>query len=657
MSENLSIDQALIKAKFHIKNNEIVLAKKLYKTFLTKFPKNTRIKKELASLENLNDVNLNPDQEVTKQLINLFNHGQFSSVIKQAQTLIGLYPKSLIILEIMGVSATKVKKFNIAIDAFKQIIELRPFHAEAYFHLANTYQDNENFEEAIKVYRKLISFKPDYFEAYVNMGNTFQDQGKFEEAIVAYKNCIKLKSDNVDAYYNMGIALKAQRKFDKAIESFKKVLSLKPDFVNASYNIGNILLEHDKLSEAIDFYTYCLKINPDFTEVYCNLGVILEKQYEFEGAIQYYKKSILLNPNYADAYCNMGISLQNIGEIDKAIAAYKKSIMLKPDFAEAHHYLSFSLLNRGYIKEGLNEYEWRWKSKNFSTKQRYFKKPLWDGTKNLKEKKLLLWCEQGIADTINWSSILSLLVPQTKQIILECQKKLIPLFKRSFPKIEVREENISLDKIREDFDFHLPMGSVYRCFTDEILKNITFGKYLVPDPDRVEFWKQRLYSLGKPPYVGISWKSSNKSPNRKYNYANLFDLLPILKLQDVTFINLQYKEFEDEISEIQKKFGIKIHNFKDLDHYNDIDDVAALVKALDVVVSTKVTLLSISAGVGTLTKLASWKQSTWNNVLWNPLSKSLNIYERNTLESWENTFDLISKDLSDLKKAKFKDEF
>ena len=62
--------------------------------------------------------------------------------------------------------------------------------------------------------------------------------------------------------------------------------------------------------------------------------------------------------------------------------------------------------------------------------------------KSLKGKKILLWCEQGIADTINWSSILSLLVPQTKQIILECQKKLIPLLRRSFPNIEVRKKTL-----------------------------------------------------------------------------------------------------------------------------------------------------------------------------------------------------------------------
>ena len=94
------------------------------------------------------------------------------------------------------------------------------------------------------------------------------------------------------------------------------------------------------------------------------------------------------------------------------------------------------------------------------------------------------------------------------------------------------------------------MGSVYRCFTDEILKyyilaNIWLDQIVLNSGNNSLFF-------GKPPYIGVSWKSSNKSPNRKFNYAKLIDLLPILKLQDVTFINLQYIEFEDEISEIQK---------------------------------------------------------------------------------------------------------
>ena len=93
-----------------------------------------------------------------------------------------------------------------------------------------------------------------------------------------------------------------------------------------------------------------------------------------------------------------------------------------------------------------------------------------------------------------------------------------------------------------------------------------------------------------------------------------------------------------------------MHNFDDLDHYNDIDNVAALSAALNMVVSTKTTVPLISAGVGTSTKLANWRQSAWNNILLNPVSPSIDIFERDTWEPWDNVFNLIAKDILKLTK-------
>ena len=88
-----------------------------------------------------------------------------------------------------------------------------------------------------------------------------------------------------------------------------------------------------------------------------------------------------------------------------------------------------------------------------------------------------------------------------------------------------------------------------------------------------------------------------------------------------------------------------VHNFDDLDHYNDLDDVAALCAALDIVVSTKITVPLISAGVGTVTKLANWRQSSWNNILLNPVGPFVDIFERNTLEPWHEVFTAIADDI------------
>ena len=91
----------------------------------------------------------------------------------------------------------------------------------------------------------------------------------------------------------------------------------------------------------------------------------------------------------------------------------------------------------------------------------------------------------------------------------------------------------------------------------------------------------------------------------------------------------------------------------DLDHFDNIDYVAALCSALDMVVSTKTTVPLISAGVGTSTKLANWRQSSWNNPLLNPKGPSGDIYERNTWDTWENVFYLIKKNILEQYKSLF----
>ena len=143
----------------------------------------------------------------------------------------------------------------------------------------------------------------------------------------------------------------------------------------------------------------------------------------------------------------------------------------------------------------------------------------------------------------------------------------------------------------------------------------------------------------------MSWKSSNITPNRLPNYASISEWSHIFSVSNVTFINLQYVDFAHDLTKIKDNFGITVHNFNDLDHYNNLDDVAALCAALDIVISTKITIPFISAGVGTTTKLANWNQSTWNNILLNPTSVSVDLFEKNTFENWENIFRFIKEDI------------
>ena len=313
-------------------------------------------------------------------------------------------------------------------------------------------------DDAIIAFQKVISLEPNDAKAHYNIGNTFQKQGKWQEAIDAYNKALLIKPEYAEAYNNMGVALKEQGKLDEAIKAYNKTVLIKSDYADAYYNMGNALNDYGKWDEAIDAYN----------------------------------KSISLKPDYADAYNSMGHTLQEQGKWQESIEACNKALSIKPECAEAHFNLSFALLNSGNLKDGLNEYEWRKIYSKSLSQQRYFLQPLWDGKESLNGKRILLWSEQGIGDTINWSSCLSLVNSQAKHCILECQEKLVPLLKRSFPEVEVKPSNRNLDSKRDDFDFHLPMGSLYKHFINEIEENARADTYLIPDPIRVGFWKKRL---------------------------------------------------------------------------------------------------------------------------------------------------------------------
>jgi tetratricopeptide (TPR) repeat protein len=581
--------------------------------------------------------------------------GKIEKAIEAYQKALAIKPDHANSYFNMGISLKDRGRLEEAIGAYKKALAIKPDYVDAYYNMGNILQEQGKLEEAIEAYNKALAIKPDLAAAHYNMGKVLQEQGKLEEAIKAFKSVIEIKPNYSEAFNNIGLALQEQGYMEDAIEFYTKAITLKQDYAEAYYNMGNIFRNLGRLKEAIQAYHKALAIKPEYVEAYNNIGITLKDQGRNKGAIEAYENALKIKPNYAETHFNMGNVCRDQGELEEAIEAYQKAVAIIPDYAEAHLNLSFAFLNSGRLKEGLDEYEWRWTTAKFSSENRYFpnryfSRPLWDGKQSLRNKRILAWCEQGIGDTINWSSCLPFLASQAENCILECQEKLVPLLTRSFPNIEVKPENRSLDSERDDFDFHIPMGSLYRHFIPEISQNSNAKAFLVPDTIRVNFWKERLKSIGNPPYIGISWKSSNMSSARLPNYAPISEWTNVLTLAEVTLINLQAKDFANDLSKIQNELGVRVHNFDDLDHYDNLDDVAALSAALDVVISIKSALPLITAGVGTSTKLANWRQSAWNNILFNPVGSSVDIFERNTWEPWGNVFRLIAEDTLKLTK-------
>ena len=392
-------------------------------------------------------------------------------------------------------------------------------------------------------------------------------------------------------------AAAAQKKdFDKAVYAFQKVIFLQPNNVKAHYNLGVILKIKDQLDDALRAYKSVIKIQPNHPQAYNNMGNIFKNKGMLEKAINAYRKAIKLKPNYAEAFNNMGSALNDLGKPDEAIEALNQAIKLKPDYAGAYLNKSMALLKNQEFEKGFELHEWRWNTDNHGSNFLQSSKPLWNGQKN---KTVFLWAEQGIGDEIMYSSLIPELHKICSKLIVQCDKRLIPLFKRSFHK-DISYYDKSDTVIDTLYDFHISSGSLPRIFRKSLKSfDNTNNGYLFHDKCRTKHLRKALISNRKKILIGISWKTFSTLDDALTRNIKLYEIARAIESPNTQLICLQYGDVADEISELKKKFNIDITTVPGIDNYNDIDDLASLIMACDTVVSTTNVTVHLAGALGT----------------------------------------------------------
>ena len=209
---------------------------------------------------------------------------------------------------------------------------------------------------------------------------------------------------------------------DEAITAFRRCVVLQPEFPNARYNLGIALGDAEQYTEALDHLQHVAAAEPERAEVYNSLGHVLNQQRQPQQAVTYYERAIQLQPDYAQAHFNLGVTLLQLGDYPR----------------------------------GLVEYDWRWRTGQFTPFQ--CPQPQWDGSP-IPDKTLLIHTEQGAGDAVQFARYLPWAAQRCKKLILVCLPTVMPLF-ATIPGItQIREPGqIGM----HEFDTYLPLLSLPR---------------------------------------------------------------------------------------------------------------------------------------------------------------------------------------------------
>ena len=589
----------------------------------------------------MNKKDINPPETEIKNLIREYQERRFDNAIKLALSITQRFPTNQFSWKVLGGLLGITGKHHEAIKANQKALDLLPNDNEVHNNMGNSYRALGKLDYAYKSYKEAIRYKINFTQAYNNLAITLQALGKFDEAIINYKKAIELEPNYPQTHNNLGITQKEIGKLDDAVRSYKKAIELKPDYSEAFNNLGLTLRELNKLIQSEESYKKAIELNPEQAEYHNNLGVTLNELSKLDESEKSYNKAIKLNPEYIECYTNLGITLQELGKLDESEESYKKAIELKPNYAEANYCLSLLYNLRGDLKKGFKLYEWRYHEKKKITRPPN-KKFFWDGEKSIKNKKILVYGEQGFGDTIQFFRYLSILQNMGADVIFKVKSNLHHLFNAPNDKIQIIDNFPETNKI----DFESPLMSLPYLLKTDLNSIPSSVPYLKADISKIDEWGKKLNS--KKFKIGICWQGSKTKVDKGRSFPlSLFK--DISKIPNLELISLYKGDEENQILNIDFDLNNLGNNFDNEKHA--FIDTAAIMMHCDLIITSDTAIAHLAGALGRPVWVALKHIPEWRWMLnrsdspWYP---TMNLYRQNKLNDWGYVFDLMKKDLKEI---------
>jgi Tfp pilus assembly protein PilF len=403
-------------------------------------------------------------------------------------------------------------------------------------------------------------------------------------------------------HYSRGVACEKEGRLSEALAHYQAACDLGPDHAPAHNNAGVLRQQFGQLSEAIAAYRRAVDVDPRFGLAWFNLGNALREDNRLEEAVQCYRHALALLPADDETRINLAITLRDLRRFDESLAELDQVPSTSPHIVKARLNRGSVHLTRGELAVGWDHYDARLEAESDFG-------PIgvdrWDGTP-LSGRPMLIRSEQGIGDQVMFASCLPDLLSdddaarKAGACFVECDARLVPLFARSFPQVTAFAKTVD--------PFALPalgpggvvasLGTLPRFLRRRVENFPQTPAYLRPDPERVAAWRSRFARLGSALKVGISWQGGKEPEIRRRRSIPLDLWGPIFAVPGVRFVNLQYGPAAAESVRVQQRLGVPLDDGSECDPLVDLDDFAARLAALDLVLTVDNSTAHLAAAIG-----------------------------------------------------------
>jgi TPR repeat/Tetratricopeptide repeat len=432
----------------------------------------------------------------------------------------------------------------------------------------------------------------------------------------------------------------AAEDFDRAIGLYDRAIALNPSGAEPYYKRGNAQKNLGRLDAALASYSLAIERRPGYAHAHCNRGVVQHALGLMGAALSSYDQAIALDAADAMAHYNRALLMQDCSRWDEALASYNVAVSLDPAFADAQYNRSLALLFTGDWGNGWRGFEWRWKNAHRLSigEARNFTQPLWIGEESIDGKRLLLYSEGGLGDTIQFCRYAAMCSALGATVLLEVQTPLLGLL----ADLQGVSQLIASGSELPPFDYQCPLMSLPLAFKTTLVTIPATPKYLHADKTKIAHWRTLLGERNRP-RIGLAWSGNPNNPIDQSRSIQLAECLASLPA-DCQYFSLQKHVREADRAALDSNPAL-VSFGEDL---LDFVSVAALCECMDLVISVDTSLAHLSGALGLRTWVLLPFTPDWrwlrdrSDSPWYPTVK---LYRQKLAGDWHEVFTRVAADL------------
>jgi Flp pilus assembly protein TadD len=493
----------------------------------------------------------------------------------------------------------------------------------------------EDIDGARESLRRALTLDPAYGEARANLANLCRlawDRDGRQSDFDSAAELVALAPEDSDAHFRLALALSGRQRLEEARASYERALALRPEHPETLNNLAHVLLAIGDSESALALLRRAIDARDDYRDAWYNLGVALQSLNRVEEARDVFLHVTARWSDHADSWNNLGGTLLALGRCEDAADAYARAVAENPGHGEAHWNLGLARLTMGDFGRGWAGYEARLGRSEY----RGPGGEMWDGREMA--GPLLVWAEQGLGDTIQFSRYLPLAAMRAGSVVFECQAALVELFAGLWENVAV----VARGADRPSYERHCPLLSLPRMF-GTFLDTIPPVAGFNPVPEEsLARWRSEVAAAGSGIRVGVVWGANPSHPLSRIRSTPGALMGRLAEVPGVSVFSLQRGP-----QAVERHSAVRELDRDDL----SVMDTAAMMLALDLVVTvdTMAAHLAGTLGVRTWVLLPFAADGRWlregNAPAWYP---GMRLYRQPARGDWLAVIDRVLRDLTEM---------